>query len=99
MGVDQLIHLLADSGNVGGLVVLSVVCFLWAQKVGELNLSLSQKMDELSRRDDQMVTALTELTLTLISVAPPGSKELFTNALKESLEDRKEERKGDNRAK
>ena len=90
MGIDQLLRLVADSGAVGGFVFLSSLCFLWAQRVGEMNLNMIQKMDELARRDDRMIGVITQLTLTMVASAPDGKKDELVKLLRESLEDRRE---------
>lgn len=88
MTPDQIIRLIADGGAVSGFAALCVVCVLWAQRVSDLNCTLDKRLDEMNRRTDQLATAMTELTLTLIAQAPAEARPVFTQTLKSILENR-----------
>lgn len=86
MGPDQILHLIADGGAVSGFAALAIVCFLWSQRVADLTCTLDKRMDEMNRRTDQLATAMTELTLTLIAQAPIEARPALVQGLKTMLE-------------
>lgn len=92
MSPDQILHLLADGGAVSGFAALCVVCVLWAQRVSDLNCMLDKRLDEMNRRTDQLATAMTELTLTLIAQSSIEQRPALTQALKATLENRSEKK-------